>query len=90
MFHYNLVHKQILIPKAMQIPEARAAVDKDSAKLQMLPAWDETKVHSESELVRVAKKEGKQTHFATLTVLCDLKNSEVDQQFPKYGGRVVL
>ena len=29
-------------------------------------------------------------HFATLIVLCETKNSEVDQKFPKYGRRVVV
>ena len=32
--HYNLVHKFILMPQAMKIPEAKAAVDKEWEKLE--------------------------------------------------------
>ena len=31
---YNLVHKFILMPKAMKIPDAKAAVDKEWEKLE--------------------------------------------------------
>ena len=34
LIHYNLVHKFILMPQAMKIPEAKAAVDKEWEKLQ--------------------------------------------------------
>ena len=30
--HYNLVHKFIPMPKAMKIPDAKAAVDKEEEK----------------------------------------------------------
>ena len=36
--HYNLVHKVIPLPKAMIIPDAKAAVDKEWAKLKKIPA----------------------------------------------------
>ena len=32
--HYNLVHKFILMPQAMKIPAAKAAVDKEWEKLE--------------------------------------------------------
>ena len=32
MTHYNLVHKFILLPQAMKIPEGKAAVDKECAE----------------------------------------------------------
>ena len=32
--HFNLVHKFILLPQAMQIPAAKAAVDKEWEKLE--------------------------------------------------------
>ena len=41
--HYNLVHKFIPMPQAMKIPAAKAAVDKEWAKLEWIPAWDLTK-----------------------------------------------
>ena len=31
--HYNLVHKLILMPQAMKIPAAKAAVDKEWEKI---------------------------------------------------------
>ena len=36
------------------------------------------------------KKEGKTVHFASLMDICHLKNSELEPQFQKYNGRVVL
>ena len=42
--HYNLVHKFILLPQAMKIHAAQAAVDKEWEKLEKIPAWDLTKV----------------------------------------------
>ena len=44
--HYNLVHKFIIMPQAMKIPAAKAAVDKEWEKLEKIPAWDLTKVRS--------------------------------------------
>ena len=42
--HYNLVHKPIPILRAMNIPDAKAAVDKEWEKLEKFPAWQVTKV----------------------------------------------
>ena len=42
--HDNLVHKFILMPQAMKIPAAKAAVDKEWEKLEKIQAWDLTKV----------------------------------------------
>ena len=39
MNHYNLVHKFILMPQAIKIPHAKAAVDKEWKKLETIPAW---------------------------------------------------
>ena len=44
--HYNLVHKFIPMLKAMKIPAAKEAVDKEWEKLEKIPAWDLTKVRS--------------------------------------------
>ena len=38
--HYNLVHKFILMPQAVKIPAAKAAVDKEREKLEKIPEWD--------------------------------------------------
>ena len=50
--HYNMVHKQIPIPKAMPILEAKAALDKECVTLQKPLAWDESKVKSTAEVIR--------------------------------------
>ena len=42
--HYHLVHKFIPMPQAMKIPAAKAVVDKEWEKLEIIPAWDLTKV----------------------------------------------
>ena len=44
--HYNLVQKFISMRRAMKIPDAHAAVDKEWEKLEKLPAWLVTKVRS--------------------------------------------
>ena len=38
MTHYNMVHKFILLPQAMKIRDAKAAVGKESKKLEKIPA----------------------------------------------------
>ena len=43
-----------------------------------------------TEVIRRAKLESKQVHFATSMDLRHLKNSEVEPKFQKYKGRVVL
>ena len=37
-----------------------------------------------------ARNEGRTVHFASLTDLCHLKNWELEPQFQKYKGRIVL
>ena len=54
------------------------------------PAWELTKVKNNNEVVAEARKEGKTVHFASLMDICHLKNSELEPQFQKYEGRVVL
>ena len=48
--HNNLVHN-FPMPQAMKIPAAKAAVDKEWEKLEMIPAWDKTKVRNKSEVI---------------------------------------
>ena len=36
--HYNLVHKFILMPQAMKVPDAKDAVEKEWEKLKKKPA----------------------------------------------------
>ena len=82
--HYNLVLKLILMPQAMKIPHAKAHA-KAASKLEKILAWQLTKVRNQNEVIA-----GHEVHFASLMDLCHLKNSELEPQFQKYKGRVVL
>ena len=53
--HYNLAHKFIPMPQAMEIPAAKAAVDKEWENLEKIPAL--TKVRSQ----RWSMKQGRRT-----------------------------
>ena len=54
--HYHLVHNFIPMPQAMNIPDAKAAVDKERKKLQKLPAWQLDKVKSKKGSSKKHKK----------------------------------
>ena len=59
-------------------------------KLEKIPVWQLTKVRNIKEVIAEARDEGRTVHFASLMDLCHLKNSELEPQFQKYKGRVVL
>ena len=59
-------------------------------KLKKIPAWQLTKVRNKKEVIDEARTKGRKVHFASLMALCHLKNSELEPQFQKYKGRVVL
>ena len=42
------------------------------------------------EVMDEARNKGRKVHFASLMDLCHLKNSELEPQYQKYKGRVVL
>ena len=46
--HCNSVHKFIPMPQAMEIPDAKAAVDKEWEKHETIPAWQLDKVKSKN------------------------------------------
>ena len=71
--HYNLVHKFILMPQAMKIPAAKAAVDKEWEKLEKISAWNLTKVRSKKQVIDEARTSGATVHFASLMDICHLK-----------------
>ena len=56
----------------MKTLDAKAAVDRESEKLETLPAWQVTKVKSKTKVIRKAQQEGETVHFATLMVLYHL------------------
>ena len=90
MTYYSLVHKVIPVPQAMKVPDAGAAVETEWEKLEKSPAWQLTKVRNKNEVLAEARNDGRKVHFASLLDVCHLKNSELDPQFQKYKGRVVL
>ena len=59
-------------------------------KLEKIPAWQLTKVRNKNDVIAEARNEGRTMHFASLMDLCHLQNSELELQFQKYKGRVVL
>ena len=73
--HYNLVHKFIPMPHAMKIPAAKAAVDKEWEKL---------------EVIDEARTSGATVHFVSLMEICHLKKAELEAKHQKYKGSVVL
>ena len=81
--HYNLVHKFILMPEAMKIPAAKAAVDKEWENLEKIPAWDTTKVRNKSEVIDEARTKGAKVLFASLIDICHLKNAELETKHQK-------
>ena len=88
--HYNLVHKFFLMPQAVKIPAAKAAVDKKWEKLEKISAWNLTKVRSKKEVIDETRTSGSTVHFASLMDICHLKNAELEAKHQKYKGRVVL
>ena len=88
--HYNVVHKFILMPQALKIPAAKAALDKDWEKLEKILAWNLTKVRSKKEVIDEARTSGATVHFASSMDTCHLKNAELEAKHQKYKGRVVL
>ena len=90
VLHHNLVHKFMPMHQEMKIPDAKAAVDKEWKKLETIPAWHVRKVKSKKEVIKEAQKNNNKVHFASLMDLCHLKKAELEPQFQKYQGRVVL
>ena len=71
-------------------PDAKAAVHKEWEKLESIPEWMLTKVRNKKEVIEEARNKCRKVHFASLMDLCHLKNSELEPQYKKYKGSVVL
>ena len=59
-------------------------------KLEKIPAGQLTRVRNINEVMDFARNKGRKVHFASLMDHCHLKNSELEPQYQKYKGRVVL
>ena len=81
MTHYNLVHKFILLPQTMKIPDVKVAVDKEWKKLETNPAWQLDRVRSKKEVILGAQRDKWKVHFATLVDICHLTNAELEPTF---------
>ena len=88
--YFALIHKPVDISKALKIPAARAAIDKEWEKLEKLPAWDYKSVREKADVKAEAKAGGFTVHFGNLMQLCHLKNSEMHVEFQSYKGRIVF
>ena len=64
--HYNLVHKFIPMPQAMEIPAATAAVDKEWEKLEKISAWNLAKVKSKKKVIDEARDVGRYSSFCII------------------------
>ena len=78
------------MPQAMKIPSARAAVVKEWENVEKIPAWQLAKVRNKKDVIDEARNKGRKVHFALLMDICHLKNSELEPQYQKYKGRVIL
>ena len=71
---YNLVHLPIPLPKAMNIPGAKAAVDKEWATLVNLPAWQES---------RGGARKGNTVHLPFSCGLVSSQTFRIGQEIPE-------
>ena len=88
--HCSLVHEFTPTPQALKIPDAKAAVVKVLEKLEKIPAWQLTK-KSETRK-KWSMKQGIRVVLFILRHwwISVIKNSELEPQFQKCKGRVVL
>ena len=59
-------------------------------KLEKIPAWQLTKVRNKKNVIDEARNKGRKVQSASLMDICHLKNSEMEHQYQKYKGTVVL
>ena len=84
------VHTPLPIPKALKIPEAKIALEKEWGKLGKKKAWDISKVAPRAKAIRDAKAAGRSVHFGSLMDLCHIKNSQMCKEFWSYKSRIVF
>ena len=61
MTHHNLVHKFVPMLQGMNIPDAKAAADKEWKKVETIPAWQLDKVESKKEVILEAHRDKKES-----------------------------
>lgn len=88
--YYALIHTAIPDKKVYQIPEAKAAVDKEWDKLFKRGTFDLSSVGEKRDVVQRYKQKGGKVHFGTLRTLRHEKHSELPMHLRTYKGRVVF
>ena len=81
--HYNLVHKIILMFEAINIPDAKAALDKEweNSRKYQHGSWRKSGMGERLSMEQARKT--KIVRFASLSGICHLKNSELEPTFQK-------
>ena len=74
----------------MKIPKAKAALDKEWAKLEAKPTWKTSSVRPRAEVIAECKRTGKRAHFGSLMDLCGKENSQLSEEHWIFKGRVVF
>lgn len=89
--YWAMVHTPISIKKALQIPKAKEALDKEWHKLMVTrKIWNLDSVVPRAAVIEWARRTGTKVHFGTVMDLCSIKHSELADEFRKYKGRVVF
>ena len=72
----------------MQIPLAKAALEKERTKLETRKAWDVKRVRPKAEVIAEELEKKRPVHFGSLMDLCHIKNSQLGKEFWTYNGRL--
>ena len=88
--HYNLVHKFILMPQAMKIPAAKAAVDKKWENLEENFGMEPDESQKQERGDRRSKDNGRKSSFCITDEHMSFENAELEAKHQKYKCRVVL
>ena len=59
-------------------------------KLETIPAWQLNNVKSQREVILEAQRDKRKVHFAALMDICHITDEELEPNFRKYKGPVVL
>ncbi len=89
--YYGMVHTPVPMSKALKIPDAKAAVDKEWDTLSK-KAWNVKNMKPKSQVKQDAARRGEGVHFESLMDLCHEKHSELKVEGGNitYKGRVVF
>ena len=91
-FYSACVARSIPRKEALSIEAAKAALDKEWAKLRKQGCWDESRVREWAELKKEIQTKGQKVHVGRIFDICVEKNSELADGDPrkKFKGRVVF